>query len=209
MKLLKIISTNVLLLAGIASSAQEAKTIQTDSSFNKLGFGIKGGMNYATVTKGDFDEGPDARTSFYVGAIAEIPIIDDSFSIQPEVLYSRQGFERNYSLLGEDYKSAYQIDYINVPVLAKLYIVKGFSVEAGPQFGFKINEKIDLDTANDEEGNNLDEINDFDMSLAAGITFKFDSGLFVNGRYNHSFNEIIKDSDAKNLVLQFGLGYKF
>lgn len=196
-------------MTGITSSAQETKVPREEDSFNKLGFGIKGGMNYATVTKGKLDEAPDARTSFYVGAIAEIPIIDDSFSIQPEVLYSRQGFERNYSLLGEDYKAEYQIDYINVPVLAKLYIVKGFSVEAGPQFGFKINEKIDLDTANDEEGNNLDEINDFDMSLAAGITFKFDSGLFVNGRYNHSFNEIIKNLDAKNSVMQFGIGYKF
>lgn len=209
MKLLKIISTNVLLIGGMASlSAQEVQA-QSDGSFNKAGFGVKGGLNYATITKGDFDEGPDARTSFYVGATAEIPLIDDSFSIQPEVIYSRQGFERNYSFLGSDYTAEYQLDYINVPVLAKLYIVKGFSVEAGPQFGFKINEKIDLDAGDDDEGNDLDEVNDFDMGLAAGITFQFDGGLFINGRYNHSFNEVIKDSDAKNSVIQFGLGYKF
>lgn len=210
MKLLKFISTNVLLIAAITSvSAQETQETQTVDSFNKPGLGVKGGLNYATVTKGDFDEGPDARTSFYVGAFYEIPIIDDSFSIQPEVIYSRQGFERNYSLLDQDYKAEYQLDYINVPVLAKLYIVKGFSIEAGPQFGFKINEKFDLNSENDEEGNDLDEVNDFDMSLAAGLSFQFDSGLFVNGRYNHSFNEVIKDSDAKNSVIQFGLGYKF
>lgn len=208
MKLLKIISTNVLLLVGIILLSAEAQA-QSDDSFNKPGFGVKAGMNYATITKGDFNEGPDARTSFYAGATAEIPLIDNSFSIQPEVIYSRQGFERNYTLLGSDYKAEYQLDYINIPVLAKLYIVKGFSIEAGPQFGFKINEKIDLDTNDGEEGNDLDEVNNFDMSFAAGLTFQFDGGLFINGRYNHSFNEVIKDSDAKNLVIQFGLGYKF
>lgn len=209
MKLLKIISTNVLLIGVMLSFSTQKVQAQSDGSFNKAGFGVKGGLNYATITKGDFDEGPDARTSFYVGATAEIPLIDDSFSIQPEVIYSRQGFERNYSFLGSDYTAEYQLDYINVPVLAKLYIVKGFSVEAGPQFAFKINEKIDLDAGDDDEGNDLDEVNDFDMGLAAGITFQFDGGLFINGRYNHSFNEIIKDSDAKNSVIQFGLGYKF
>lgn len=209
MKLLKFISTNIFLMVGfVAFSTQEVQA-QTDDSFNKSGFGIKAGLNYATVTKGDFNEGPDARTSFYVGAISEIPLIDNSFSIQPEVIYSRQGFERNYSLLGNDYTAEYQLDYINVPILAKLYIVKGFSIEAGPQFGFKINEKIDLDAGDGDEGNDLDEVNDFDMGLAAGLTFQLDSGLFINGRYNHSFNEVIKDSDAKNSVIQFGLGFKF
>lgn len=206
MKLLKIISTNVLLIAGTATYAQST---QSSGSFNEAGFGVKAGLNYSTVTKGDFDEGPDARTSFYVGAIAEIPLIDDSFSIQPEVIYSRQGFERNYSFLGTDYTAEYQLDYINVPILAKLYIVKGFSVEAGPQFGFKISEKVDLDNGDGNAGEDLDEVNDFDMSLAAGLTFQFDGGLFINGRYNHSFNEVIKDTDAKNSVFQVGLGFKF
>ena len=144
-----------------------------------------------------------------MGAIAEIPLIDDSFSIQPEVIYSRQGFERDYSFLGNNYTAEYQLDYINVPILAKLYIVKGFSIEAGPQFGFKINEKIDLDNNDGNAGEELDEVNDFDMSLAAGLTFQFDGGLFINGRYNHSFNEVIKDTDAKNSVFQVGLGFKF
>lgn len=218
MKLLKIISTVVLLLFTINTIAQETESetesetkneTETKTLIDKLKFGVKGGFTFATITKGDFKQGPDARICFYLGGYMEVPIIDDSFSIQTEILYSQQGFERNYSLSGIDYKSEYHIDYINIPVLAKLYILKGFSFEAGPQFGFKINEKADLDTTNDEEGGNLDEINSFDISVALGFTFQFEEGFFVNGRFNRGFTEVITNSDSKNAVIQMGIGYKF
>lgn len=200
------IAAGTMMFAGIAVNAQ---TTSTSGSINETGFGIKGGANFSTITKGDFDEGPDSRTSFYVGAFAEIPLIDGQLSLQPEVLYSRQGFDRNYSFLGTDYKGEYQLDYINVPVLAKLYIVGGLSVEAGPQFGFKVNEKVDLNTGNDEPGTDFDEVEDFDFSMAAGLSYQFTNGLSINGRYTHGFTEVIKDSDAKNSVFQVGLGFKF
>ncbi len=167
-------------------------------------FGIKGGLNYSTVTQGDFDEGLDPRTSFYVGFFGEIPLIDDIFSIQPEFIYSRQGFENNFSFLGTNYKTIYKIDYINMPILAKLYLGKTLALEAGPQFGLKINENIESDNSSTE----TDDVNAFDTALAGGISLNFDS-VIISGRYTYSLNEVVKNSDAKNSVFQVGIGFKF
>lgn len=167
-------------------------------------FGIKGGLNYSTVTQGDFDEGPDPRTSFHIGFFSEIPLIDKVFSIQPEFIYSRQGFENNFTILGNNYKTTYKIDYINVPVLAKIYLGETFAIEAGPQFGLKINENVETDNSTSE----TNDVNAFDTALAAGVSLNFDS-VFISGRYTYSLNEVVKDSNAKNSVFQVGLGFKF
>ena len=178
--------------------------LSQENSNNDGSFGIKGGLNYSTVTKGDFDEGLDPRTSFYLGFFGEIPLVENVFSIQPEFIYSRQGFENNFSLLGNNYKTTYKIDYINMPILAKIYLGDVFAIEAGPQFGLKINENIESDNSTTE----TNDVNSFDTALAGGISLNFDN-IFISGRYTYSLNEVVKDSNAKNSVFQVGLGFKF
>ena len=116
---------------------------QADSELVQVG--VKGGLNFANVT-GDDVNSPNSRTSFNAGFVAEIPFTE-RFSLQPEVLYSGQGFDIDQSnqdnFLDNDGNTEYQLDYIQVPVLAKIYLVEGLSVQAGPQIGFKINEEID------------------------------------------------------------------
>src|SRR5690606_20595756 len=73
----------------------------------------------------------EMKTGFHVGAVAEIKF-NDKFSIQPELLYSAQGTK--FPINNSEVK--FNIDYINIPIMAKYYIVDGFSVEAGPQVGF-------------------------------------------------------------------------
>lgn len=190
-------AATILVTVCFTATAQEKKS--------NSNFGIKGGLNYSTVTKGKFTEGPDARTSFYLGLVGEIPVIGNVFSIQPEVLYSRQGFETNTLFLGTNYKTEYRLDYINLPVMAKIYLAKQLSIEAGPQFGLKISEQHKNDNSTIE----TNDVNEFDTALAAGLSFNFDNGLFLTGRYTQSINEVIKDSNAKNKVFQAGIGFKF
>ncbi|WP_165396090.1 porin family protein [Flavobacterium sp. J27] len=172
---------------------------------NSESFGIKGGLNYSTVTKGDFNEGADPRTSYYIGFFGEVPIVRNVLSLQPEIIYSRQGFENNYTtILGSTYTQEYRIDYINLPILAKIHIGSVFSIEAGPQFGFKINEKI---KTNDNATVNND-VNSFDTALAGGVSFNIDNFL-ISARYTYSLKEVIKDTDSKNSVFQLGVGFRF
>ena len=44
---------------------------QETTTKSESNFGIKGGLNYSTVTQGDFDEGSDPRTSFTLDFLAK------------------------------------------------------------------------------------------------------------------------------------------
>ena len=173
-------------------------------------FGVKGGVNFSTVT-GDSFKTPDSRTSFHVGVLAEVPL-SQMFSIQAEALYSGQGFD--YDFEGPDGDNAeYQLDYINVPLLAKVYIVDGLSIEAGPQFSFLVNDEIDFNPNADDGDIDLEgtpaEANSFDFGVAAGVTFQTRIGLFASGRYTVGLTDVVDNYDVKNSVFQLGIGFKF
>lgn len=85
-------------------------------------FGVRAGLNIANVTGG---EGLDTKplTGIYAGVFKEITVSANLF-LEPELQYSSQGFKM------ED--TNYSINYINIPVMAKVYAMKTFSLEAGP-----------------------------------------------------------------------------
>ncbi|RLJ69083.1 outer membrane protein with beta-barrel domain [Lacinutrix venerupis] len=195
--------------------------LNAQSDSKEVQFGVKGGLNSSTISGDDFGD-LESRTSFNVGVLAEVPI-SERLSFQPEVFYSGQGFDvaenDQDNIFDTNDNIEYQLDYIQVPLLLKAYLVKGLSVEVGPQFGFKIHEELDFQPTNDGgdiEINSEDSyVKDFSTSVALGASYKFDSGLFVNGRYNFGVTDIFDDNtpfqgiDAKNNVLQVGLGFMF
>ncbi len=214
MKLFKIISASALMLGAVAvSNAQEDASNKDSMAFS---WGVKGGVNFATLN-GDI-ESPDSRTSFHVGLMAEFPLAE-IFSLQVEALYSGQGAEydqvyatgnvldpistRNVEL---------QLDYINVPVLAKVYVMKGLSLEAGPQFSFLVNDEWDTNPTGDD-GDSPSPIRQsahtFEFGVAGGLTFQTEMGLFAYGRYNQGISDIADDLNVNNSVFQLGVGYKF
>ncbi len=197
--------TCFLFLTALTVSAQDTNTTSTASSVR---FGVKGGVNFATVTGDDFDS-PDYRTNFNIGALVELPVAD-MFAVQLEALYSGQGFKSdvNGGVLGGDGKVEYQVDYINVPVLAKIYATKGLSFEVGPQMDFKVNEEIDTD---ENDGNTIEtsEAKDFQLGIAGGLTFQTEAGFFASGRYTYGLTDMLEDGDVHSSVFQVGVGFKF
>ena len=181
MKVLKIVLTAVC-IAAMIPSAQAQKV------------GVRAGLNIATVTGDGFGD-TKPLTGFYAGVFKEITIVPELFFLQPELQYSMQGFK------SED--TNYSIGYINIPVLAKVYIMKTISLEAGPQIGFKINDNFP-EVAGEET-----KIETFDTALVGGLGFNFPMGLSLNARYALGLSEIVKDSDAKNQVIQLGAAFKF
>jgi len=203
MKAVHFLGLTALMFASTSALAQSDETVKTTRDIR---FGVKGGVNFATVTGDDFDS-PDSRTSFHVGLLGEFPVTE-MFSVQAEALYSGQGFESDITGAGGD-KVEYQLDYINVPVLAKVYLTTGLSLEVGPQFSFKVNEEIDTDP-NDNPGDfDLDAAKDFDFGLAGGISFRTPGGFFASGRYTYGLTDIIEDASVKNSVFQLGVGFLF
>lgn len=208
MKFFKTICLTLAFSSATLYSQEEKSSDSTEIVITKLGIGVKAGFNFATVSKGDLQKAPDARTSIYIGVHYEIPIIEDVFSVQPELIYSQQGFEKRYETEGGRKKSIYKVDYVSVPIIARYYVVRGFSLEAGPQISYKVADKFERDVS-DAEAVTLNDANDLDFGIIAGLTFQFESGFFINGRYNRSFSEIIEDTKSKNTVIQMGVGYKF
>lgn len=180
-------------------------TVHAQSESLSFDFGARGGLNLSTVT-GDDIESPDNRTSFYAGLVAETPITE-RFSLQGEVFYSGQGFDITEE--EDELDAEYQLGYVQVPVLAKIYLFEGLNIHAGPQFGFKVSEEIDFEPAEDEGDIDTDAVQDFDFQLTSGLEYKFEGGLFIQARYTYGFSEVVEDSSVHNSVFSAGLGYMF
>lgn len=175
-------------------------------------FGVKGGVNFTNMTSSGFEDN-NSRTGFHLGVLAEIPV-SERFSVQPEVLYSAQGTEATRIFGGERIEGEYQLDYVQVPVIAKFYLLDGLALEAGPSFNFLAEEEYDF------EDNNLDLETDsefastFELGGAVGASYKFNNGFFLNGRYVLGFTDAFDsdnfDDDAiKNNGIQLGVGFQF
>ncbi len=160
-------------------------------------FGVKAGLNLANVTDSDLD----AKASIYVGAFAEYRL-SEFFGIQPELVYSRQGGVVKVN----DVKFQSRLNYLNLPILAKLYVLEGLSVDLGPQFGLLLNAK---DVADNDVSVDLDNMQSLDVSFAMGLSYRIAPRFDVSARYNLGLTKVRKHTDNKNSVFQFGLGYRF
>lgn len=189
----------------------------------EVSFGVKGGVNFAKL-QGDNIEDADGRTGFHLGAIVEIPV-SEKFSIQPEVMYSQQGLQSEDNNGNSRSENILKLDYINVPVLAKYYITEGFSVEAGPQFGFLTKAESEFESSETIGGVTVesegtldieDEIAGFDMGAAIGAGYELNSGLFFQARYIIGLSNVddsdeggLFEDDLTNSNLQLSVGFKF
>ena len=100
-------------------------------SAQEVRFGIKGGVNLASISGDDYGLASlDSRTGFHIGGLVEIPLVG-KFSVQPEILYSSQGSKYNFFAQDGDIK----LDYVTVPIMAKYNIIAGLSAELGPVIG--------------------------------------------------------------------------
>jgi hypothetical protein len=92
--------------------------------------------------------------------------------------------------------------------MAKYYIAKGFTVEAGPQFSFLLKDQlVPIDTYNEVRVNTNAE--NFDFGINVGLGYQFKSGIFFQTRYNLGLIAISENPDIKNGVFQMTLGFQF
>jgi len=195
----KILTITIILIAITTATAQSKKI--------DIEFGMRGGLNFSTIISGEDNyENTNYLTSFYGGLVAEAAITK-RFSAQTEIFYSGQGFTVDLPAFERD--AEFQLDYIQIPLLAKFYITKGFSVAAGPQFGFKVNEEINAKPFADAPSFNTNSIKDFDLQGTLGAEYKFESGVFFQARYSYGFSQVIENVNVHNSVLSTGVGFMF
>lgn len=147
--------------------------------------GIKVGANFATLTE---LPNVDTRTGLNFGAFFTIKF-NDKIAIQGDVLYSQQGAEFDLDKV--------DLDYVNVPIVFKYYLVKKLNFHIGPQFGFLVS---DFDASEFE-----DSYESTDVSGVVGLGLDLPLGFRVDGRYNFGLTEFLPD--VKNNVFSLSVGW--
>ncbi|MGF7232479.1 porin family protein [Arachidicoccus sp.] len=184
-------------------------------------FGIKAGGNVSfsktdvqnLSVKGKSDFG------FWGGGLMEVSPNNpnNKFKLQLEALYSN--INSKYDGLSDSRaKDKINLQQINVPLLAKYFIIPSLSINAGPTFNFNIagKEKISDTTGAYVFSQNLKgQLNTFQIGAAVGATYYICEGLFVDARYNPLFGQINKKengdggSKIRMSTISLGIGYKF
>lgn len=181
-------------VSGLRSSTDYGTS--TGSNSRNTGFGIKGGFtasNFRGDDKKNFgDEG--IYNTFHAGVYAQFGF-NDKFSLQPEVLYSRQGFQgSNPANTAQTGTYDTRLDYIQVPVLLVYNFLDNVSVHVGPQVSLLTKVKEGDRERKIADDNNVYgySYNSLDYGLAAGVEARVGPAR-VGGRYTAGFADIIQD----------------
>ena len=180
------------------------------------------------------------ETTYSIGIAAGVEAeyqFSTKLSVAAGLLYSMQGTKYDdiatsgatHHLGMKDWKI--QLGYLNVPVIANLYLAKGCALKAGVQLGFLVNDRVKViayepdefeekfdESYNDFykseiEAGRMSNISKFDLSIPLGISYEFDNHLVIDARYNLGLTKVTDEKYAnkksKNQVIQVTVGYKF
>src|SRR5690625_3335970 len=149
-------------MAGVMTTAAQAQMV-----------GINGGLNLADFVNADYD--PASRVTGTVGISLDFAPTYSSVGFETGAYYTRRGTEVGPGQL--------DLDYIEVPLLAKLYMAQESPLRphlmAGAYAAFNLDATTDIDVA----GADLDiqdEGRDIDLSLMIGAST--DLNLEDNGK---------------------------
>jgi hypothetical protein len=177
--------------------------------------GIKGGLNFANVTKAS-SINSSSRSGFHIGLFLAPPS-KKILSSRTELLFSRQGY---------DYKSStntgnVNLDYIHMSQMMSINITKYFSLLFGAQTAYLISAQVDSSNGGSTPENKIMNLyNRIDYGYGVGAEIHPVMGLVIGAKYNVSLAKVYKDiqtlqrpsftsADAKNNVVQLFIGWRF
>lgn len=168
----------------------------------------KVGLSIANLTDAD---DADPRLGLAFGAEFEYQITN-KFSMSAGALYSMQGAKSSADVSGVNAKMTAKMDYINIPILANVYVAEGLAVKVGIQPGFNVSSKYKVSAQGTDISGNLSDmdmdIKTLDFSIPIGVSYEVNN-FVIDGRYNLGVTKVTDGGDSKNSVFQFTVGYKF
>ena len=221
----KIMMIAAMMVATLSANAQnEVGQISIKPAF---------GLNFASLTKNSDSK---SRTGLNFGLEAEYGVAKN-FGVTLGLFYSQQGAKINDIALDSDWfvyntgelggysfkgKATAKLDYLNIPIMAQYYLVKGLAIKAGIQPGFNVLKKINLDGTlyqGGVQGGNPRSINEsykldkndgvksFQCAIPVGLSYEY-KNFVLDARYNIALTKAFKDSDPRHSVFSVTLGYK-
>ena len=220
------------------SSAKQPSYSSSGSSSGTSGvrFGFRAGLNVADL-RGDAVQSftslagyaPDGaiskqlRPGFYAGVFATLPV-GPGFAIEPGITYAEKGAVLQGTLpfpaldfLNARVTGTARLAYIDVPVLAKVYLTPGLFLYAGPQASFLVSGKARVDasvlgfSAYKEDFDVSNQLRKVDFAAVGGLGYQFDNGLGLSAGYDYGLTSLDAGNrfQAYNRVAKVGLSYAF
>lgn len=202
------------LLLSIAFLAVALLAVAQNASFGlEGGFGLSSVSSMLPVDGAPSVKNNTIKSSLQVGALLNVEF-GSAFEMQPELLYTKQGFKATVSETGElinnDPNWKVTSHYLSVPLAMKFYLLRGFYLSAGPQFSVLLSKKERLDEELEMSHIYGSHTNKVDFSVFVGMGYRFTPNMYVEGRYNHGLVEMSKlYTGGKNRNFQVSIGYIF
>lgn len=116
-----------------------------------------------------------------------------------------------------------ELEYIQVPIIANVYLAKGLALKTGVQFGFLVDSNVKMtydgkvvgrDATMDASIDMKKDFKKFDLSIPVGISYEFNSHWVLDARYHIGLTKLNKETlsngkDWKNSMFLMSVGYKF
>ena len=199
----KIMMTLVMAVAAIAASAQN-NTLREPGTISiqpKVGIGI--GYLSGSWTSNRLGGGDNKAKVGFVGGVEGEYYVNNWLGVAAGVNFAQQGWKFTYDGRAEDDK--YKLNYLNIPITADFYVLPGFALKTGVQFGF-------LASAKENDTDIKGDMKKFNFSIPVGLSYEY-KNVVLDLRYNISVTKVNKNSTAdikyRSDLLQITLGYKF
>lgn len=222
----KLFALVALCVATVSASAQSEVgtfTLQPKIGFN-VSFLTNAGKSYLVEPLGGkpMEGSRDVKLGFVAGVEGEYQITP-MISVAAGLLYSMQGTRWEdlesqtayYRAMSKD--RMVNLSYLNIPIVANFYVLKGFALKAGVQAGFLLDSKgketiyDNLENREVETSGDIEGIKKFDLSIPLGASYEFNN-VVIDARYNLGLTKVCPGEDnksSKNSVVQVTVGYKF
>lgn len=192
----------VLLLA--SSSAKAAR----------VSGGLKGGLNVATLSGADATDA-EAITGAVIGWYVRV-VLNERFSVQPELLFTRNGAKADTL----DIEGTIKLNYAELPVLIRYSFPTGEkimpSLFVGPAVSGLLSAKAEAEVGGKTRSIGIEsEISDFDLSVIIGGDVGFSVGrpqITIEARYKiglSSIDDTGQNADVTNRVFSALIGIFF
>ena len=169
--------------------------IGTSSFAQGFGWGVKAGLNVSGMN----NTGLDSKTGLTAGVFVDYRF-NDWIGMSADLLFSREGAMLKSG--GDKYIA--KTNYLNLPILAKFYVLDQLAFNIGIQPGVLLSGK---DTAFTTTNN----YKSFDFAFPVGVSYEFFNKLILDARYNIGVANISAGEGGKvhNNVFALTLGYRF
>jgi outer membrane protein W len=197
-----------------------------------ISYGAKAGliMSNITETPESWEDAKSYKTGFTGGVFMNYAF-NESFSLQPELLYTMKGMKANLydGLVSVDVTASF--DYFEAPLLAVYTIPTGTKLKprlyAGPSFAYTLSSELELSAflfSASVDFSSLTQVTDFGIVAGAGFDYPIGKGaLTFDARFQRGFTNVImtgdflingseqtiSGDDFKNYGFAFMVGYGF